>query len=151
GAPGGQDGAARGAGSRMDTPPAYVLVTDLADLAMVGAAVEQSALVGLDCETTGLDPRADRGRLLALCCDALDGGTVTYLVDCFAVPDPSLLWERLASVPVVGHNLTFDVQFLARLGFVPGACRDTLLMSQVLYAGDGSVRSHKLADCCQRE
>jgi DNA polymerase I-like protein with 3'-5' exonuclease and polymerase domains len=150
GAAGGDDGAAPGAGSPMDTPSAYVLVTHAADLAMVATAVEQSALVGLDCETTGLDPRADRVRLLALCCDALDGGTATYLVDCFAVADLSALWEQLSSVPVVGHNLAFDLQFLARLGFEPGPCRDTMLMSQVLHAGERGLK-HSLAACCARE
>src|SRR3954468_24327726 len=128
----------------------YVLVADPADLPMVATAVEQTALVGLDTETTALDPRAGRVRLLSLACDTIDGGTCAYLVDCFAA-DPAPLWEALAGRPVVGHNLAFDLQFLARLGFEPGAVRDTLLMSQVLYAGDRSIKSHKLADCCRRE
>jgi DNA polymerase-1 len=117
---------------------------------MVSVAVGETALVGLDCETTGLDPRSDRTRLLSLCCDTTDGGTATYVVDCFAV-DPAPLWPALASVPVVGHNLAFDLQFLARLGFEPGECRDTMLMSQVLYAGDRANREHSLAACCRRE
>jgi DNA polymerase-1 len=71
------------------------------------------------------------------------------LVDCFAV-DPAPLWETLAAVPVVGHNLLFDLSFLARLGFQPGACRDTMLMSQALYAGDRKQK-HSLAACCARE
>jgi DNA polymerase-1 len=131
--------------------PAFVLVTDPADLPMVASAVGESSVVGLDCETTGLDPRTDRVRLLSLACDTTDGGTVTYLIDCFAVKGLAPLWESLAAVPVVGHNLAFDLQFLARHGFEPGACRDTLLMSQVLYAGDRSIKSHKLAACCERE
>ncbi len=133
----------------MAPPLPYVLVTFPADLPMVVTAVGESALVGLDVETTSLDPRAGRVRLLSLCCDTTDGGTVTYMVDCFAV-DPAPLWEALSGVPVVGHNLTFDLQFLTRLGFEPGACRDTLLMSQVLHAGDRSAR-HTLAACCERE
>jgi DNA polymerase-1 len=133
----------------MDTPATYVLVTDPDGLPMVVTAVGKSAVVGLDTETTGLDPRADRVRLLALCCDTTDGGTVVYLVDCFAV-DPAPLWDALAAVPVVGHNLLFDLQFLARLGFEPEECRDTLLMSQVLYAGDRGLK-HSLAACCARE
>jgi hypothetical protein len=135
----------------VDAAPSYVLVTDAANLPMVATAVEQSTLVGLDTETTGLDPRSDRVRLLSVCCDTTDGGTVTYVIDAFALPDLTPLWEALSSVSGVGHNLLFDLQFLARLGFEPGECRDTLLMSQVLYAGDRSVKSHKLADCCQRE
>jgi DNA polymerase-1 len=117
---------------------------------MVLTAVEQSCRIGLDTETTGLDPRTDRLRLLTLACDTIDGGTAVYLVDLFVV-DAKPLWQVLATAPIVGHNLAFDLQFLARLGFVPGECRDTLLMSQVLHAGDPAARGHKLADCCQRE
>src|SRR5262249_30537398 len=96
------------------------------------------------------DPRADRLRLLSLACDNVDGGTTVYLVDGFAVADLSPLWAALASVPVVGHNLVFDLQFLGRLGYEPGACRDTMLMSQVLHARDRAAR-HTLAACCGRE
>jgi DNA polymerase-1 len=134
----------------IDTAP-YTLIANPADLAMVVTAVGESALVGLDTETTGLDPRTDRVRLLSLACDTIDGGTVVYVVDCFAVPDLSPLWEPLGAATVVGHNLSFDLPFLAKLGFAVGICRDTLLMSQVLHAGNREVRSHKLADSCSRE
>jgi DNA polymerase-1 len=131
------------------TSSSGLLVTDPAALPAVIQAVHESPLVGVDCETTGLDPRSDRVRLLTLTCDTTDGGTVTYVVDCFAV-DPAPLWPALAAVPIVGHNLSFDLQFLARHGFEPGECRDTMLMSQVLYAGERGLR-HRLADCCERE
>jgi DNA polymerase-1 len=134
---------------RSSVIPEAVLVTHAADLPRVATAIAASALVGLDIETTGLDPRCDRVRLLSLCCDTTDGGAATYVVDCFAV-DPAPLWAALASVTVVGHNLLFDLQFLARLGFEPGACRDTLLESQVLHAGERGLR-HALAACCERE
>jgi DNA polymerase III epsilon subunit-like protein len=135
-----------------DTPPdtlPYLLVTRPSDLALVATAIEQSTLVGLDIETSGLNPRTDRIRLLSLCCDTPDGGALTFLVDCLTI-DPSPLWDALAAVPVVGHNLLFDLSFLARLGFQPGACRDTMLMSRVLFAGDRKQK-HALADCCRRE
>jgi DNA polymerase I-like protein with 3'-5' exonuclease and polymerase domains len=129
---------------------AVVNITDPAQLPAVASAVGDSTLVGLDIETTGLNPRTDRARLLTLACDTVDGGIAIYIVDLFAL-DPAPLWEALSSVPIVGHNLQFDLGFLARLGFVPGVCHDTLLASQLLHAGDPAVRGHKLADCCQRE
>src|SRR5262249_15641554 len=49
-----------------------------------------------------------------------------------------------------GHNLLFDIQFLAGLGFAPGETRDTMLMSQVLHAGERGLK-HTLDACCHRE
>src|SRR4051794_36791691 len=132
----------------------YLSVRSADDLQAVVNAVAESRCVGLDCETTGLDPRADRLRLLSLDCETIDGGRFAYLVDCFAC-DPRPLWEPLAAAEVVIHHAAFDLGFLGRLGFVPGRVRDTLLTSQVLYAG-GHTRGvaplrHGLKDCCRRE
>jgi DNA polymerase-1 len=118
----------------------------------VAAAVEESAAVGLDLETTGLDPRRDRVRVLSLATDTNDGGVFCYLVDVFALPAEALgsLWEGLARKPLVLHNALFDLRFLDRLGFTPGpAVRDTMLVSRVLYAG--ARERHGLADCVKRE
>src|SRR5262249_42681192 len=81
---------------------AYRVVRDPADLSMVLAALDESVRVGIDCETTGLDPRTDRVRLLSL---ATDRGV--YVLDCFAV-DPRPLFGPLAALPLLGHNLLFD-------------------------------------------
>jgi hypothetical protein len=59
----------------------HLLIDSAADLALAVNAVAESSWVGLDTETTGLDPRADRLRLLALDCDTVDGGRMTYVVD----------------------------------------------------------------------
>jgi DNA polymerase I-like protein with 3'-5' exonuclease and polymerase domains len=128
--------------------PAHVLVTDRAGLEMAAAAVDNTGLVGLDLETTGLDRRTDRVRLLSLACDTIDGGTVAYLVDCFAV-DPAPLWDLLADKELVLHNAAFDLAFLARLGFTPaGRVRDTMLLAQLLTAG--TAERVTLAACCRR-
>ncbi|HKB03221.1 MAG TPA: DNA polymerase [Gemmataceae bacterium] len=132
----------------------YLLIRTADDLSLVVNAVAESRLVGLDCETTGLDSRADRLRLLSLDCETVDGGRFTYLVDALSV-DPVSLWPALAEVEVVAHNAAFDLAFLARRGFEPGKVHDTLLMSHVLYAsartkGTAPVR-HGLKECCQRE
>jgi DNA polymerase-1 len=128
--------------------PLYRLIRDPAVLAAVATALDDTALVGLDLETTGLDPRADRVRLLSLALDTIDGGTFTYLVDCFAV-DPSPLWEVLVGKELVLHNAAFDLAFLARLGFTPaGKVRDTMLLAQLLMAG--TLERVTLSACCQR-
>src|SRR5262249_40868312 len=131
--------------------PPYLLV-DRADLLpAVLAALEHTDLVGLDTETTGLNPRKHRVRLLSLACDTSDGGSFAYLVDCFKL-DPSPLLEALAGKVLVIHNADFDLAFLGRLGFVPsGPVHDTLLYSRLLHAGKGWGTKHDLAACVERE
>jgi DNA polymerase-1 len=127
-----------------------LVVKDHADVAMVASALDGAAEVGLDLETTGLDPRRDCVRLLSLSLGTIDGGRFAYLVDCFAV-DPSPLWERLAEKDLVLHNGAFDLGFLATLGFTPaGKLHDTLLMARMLEAGSPHFHSCTLAACCQR-
>jgi DNA polymerase-1 len=128
--------------------PPFVLIRDRAGLETVAATIDGTGFVGLDLETTGLDSRGDRIRLLSVSLDTIDGGRFAYLVDCFAV-DPSPLWEALAAKELILHNAAFDLRFLTRQGFVPGVLHDTMLLSQVLYAGTND--RHNLAACCERE
>jgi DNA polymerase-1 len=133
------------------SPPAprHVLVADPADLEMVARALDDTGLVALDLETTGLDPRKDRVRLLSLGLDTIDGGQLAYLVDCFHV-DPAALFELLAEKELVCHNAAFELRFLAGLGFIPGApVHDTMLLSQLLAAG--TFDRVNLAACCERQ
>jgi hypothetical protein len=94
----------------------FLLVADAEGLGTVRLALAETALVGLDIETTGLDPRSDRVRLLTLDCDTTDGGRFSYLIDCFAV-DPRPLFDVLAERQLIAHSAVFDLAFLARLGF----------------------------------
>jgi hypothetical protein len=95
-------------------PAAYTLITDGADLPAVVQAIQESPLVGLDTETTGLNPRTDRVRLLQLAVVTDSGAVTTFLIDCFVV-DPRPLFPALSSVPVVCHNAAFDLGFLIDL------------------------------------
>jgi DNA polymerase-1 len=122
---------------------AYQLIRNHSEVATVLQALDESDLIGLDLETTGLNPRTDRIRLLSL---ATDRGA--FLLDCFSI-DPRSLWEILAEKTLIAHNAAFDLGFLAVQGFSPGSVRDTLLLSQLVYAG--RRESHKLVDCVQRE
>src|SRR5262249_39047527 len=51
------------------------------------------------------------------------------------------VWDELAEKEIIAHNAAFDLGFLARLGFVPGArVHDTLLMARLLAAGTREAR-----------
>jgi hypothetical protein len=86
-----------------DQSPLYLLVDTAAGLDMIVTALDNTDLVALDLETTGLDPRTDRVRLLSLATDTIDGGTFSYLVDAFQV-DPSPLWEALTGKELVASR-----------------------------------------------
>ncbi|HKB38709.1 MAG TPA: DNA polymerase [Gemmataceae bacterium] len=137
--------------SPQPTPPvAYRLINSADDLPTVAAAIKESRLVGIDLETTGLDARRDRARLLSVAADTIAGEAFAYLVDCFHV-DPRPLFGLLAERPLVGHNLQFDLTFLARLGFEPGAVHDTMLLSQLLHGPRKGRGFHSLAQTAERE
>jgi DNA polymerase-1 len=129
--------------------PPYLYITDPGQLPTVLTAIEESRIIGLDLETTGLDPRADRVRLLSLSCDTTDGGRFVYLVDCFVV-DPAPVLAVLPDREIVGHHLLFDLQFLLALGFVPGTVHDTMILAKLLLASDRGDYRVRLQDCCER-
>jgi DNA polymerase-1 len=129
----------------------YTLVTDQAGLVAVVEAIKASSLIPLDTETTGRNPREDRLCLLSV---APEGTDHVYLINCRTV-SPVPLWKVLKNKTVVGHNLAFDLPFLATRGFrEAGGYADTLLMSQVLEAakpqiGEARIR-HDLASLAKR-
>jgi DNA polymerase-1 len=128
----------------------YSLVRDAAGLPAVIRAVAGADLTGLDTETTGLDPRRDRVRLLQL---APGTGGPVFIIDLFAIGPAALapLWRALEGRPVVGHNLAFDLSFLVRLGFTSGPVADTMLMSLLLDGPRRPKGYHSLEQLAQRE
>jgi DNA polymerase I-like protein with 3'-5' exonuclease and polymerase domains len=135
---------------RSPAPAGYVLVRDPSGLAPALAACDESVRVAVDTETTGLDARAARVRLLQLAPDK--EGTV-YLLDLFALPAGALapLWEVLRKKRLVGHNLLFDLPFLSPLGLEPGEVSDTLILSQLLHGPRKGRGFHGLARVAERE
>jgi DNA polymerase I len=127
------------------------LITTQDQLAAVIADLKDVALVALDLETTGLNPHKDSIRLLSIATE-----DAAYIVDCRSV-DPARLFPIFAEATVVAHNALFDLGFLSSLGFVPGEVADTMLLSQLLYAGSKveplkrGQTSHSLDSVVKRE
>jgi DNA polymerase-1 len=123
-----------------------------ADIPALVEEIEAAEVVGLDLETTGLDPRRHRIRLLSA---ATARGA--WVVDLFAEDSESVL-AALKQKPLVIHNAAFDLGFLHDLGYEhEGKVIDTMIMSQLLHAGadlpplKGNRSSHALDAVCQRE
>ena len=91
-----------------------------------------------DIETTGLNPRTDRIRLIG----HTGGGT-----GCHESPDPLKSVLADPTVAKVFHNAPFDVTFLHLKGFPVVNYEDTMLMAQVLSNNQGW---HRLEDCCKK-
>jgi DNA polymerase-1 len=111
----------------------YSLVTDSADLESVAEAFREAKCIGLDTETTALNPREGRVRLLQI-----SGGERTFVVDLFRVGDISSLRGILEEGPTkIGHNLKFDYAFLyVEHGVELSPLFDTMLAAQLLSGGE---------------
>jgi DNA polymerase I-like protein with 3'-5' exonuclease and polymerase domains len=129
--------------------PSYDLITNARALDAVLDDVASHAIVGLDTETTGLDPFTSRVRLLQLSTPSR-----TYVVDCFAfeaLGNAKLRALLEAPRPIkVLHNAKFDARMLERHGDVRlNGVFDTYLASQVVSAG-ASGTSHSLKAVAER-
>ncbi len=102
------------------------------------AVNDNRIIVATDIETTGLNPRTDRIRLIGYAGDE---------AGCHESPEP--LKDALADPTVVKifHNAPFDVTFLQQKGFPVTNYVCTMLMSQVLTNNQGR---HKLSDLCKQ-
>jgi DNA polymerase I len=128
----------------------YQLVTGAADLQAVCEEMSGLQTVGLDTETTELDPYKGELRLIQLATSP----TAVKIIDLRRFPNPKenpdldCLRDLLqAQRPTkVLHNAKFDMKWLRlHLGTEIGGVFDTLLASQILAAGDTDKR-HNLGD-----
>lgn len=133
----------------------YQLVRSDQELARACEELSHSAVVGLDTETTELDPRNGIVRLLQL-----SNGDRTYVFDLLPFTENGDLRSHTALAPLrdllandrqikVLHNAKFDAKWISHhLGCELGKCFDTYLASILIAAGD-SDRRHSLADVAQ--
>jgi hypothetical protein len=115
-----------------EPPP---LITTEHELRSVTEQIRSAEVIGIDLETTGLNPRMDRVRLISL--STAEG---SWLIDCFEV-DPHPLFEVLGQKKLVMHNGQFDIGFMSVMGFEfeEGAeVLDTILISQLLEDKEGT-------------
>lgn len=118
----------------------YKLITKVDELAQVVAAIGAAPAVGLDTETTGLDPHTSRLRLLQLATPA-----TTFIIDLFRFEPQQLapIWPLLsAPQPIkIAHNAKFDAKFLLRhCGVRLSGIYDTYLASVLVSAGNEADR-----------
>src|SRR6267378_4663525 len=120
----------------------YQIVKTEEQLRQAVEYLEKHAVVGLDTETTDLDPYNSRLRLIQL---ATPDGVRIIDLDSFANGDlekheafTSLKGLLAAPRPIkIAHNAKFDAKFIKhKLGVDLGGLFDTLLASQLVSAGD---------------
>lgn len=128
--------------------PAYAVVTEPEALARLLPQLYAAPRLGVDTETTGLDPLTDRLRLLQL---ATTDRVV--VVDLATVPLPMLAALFTQEREWLVHNGLFDVRFATAAGLQwSGRLFDTMLMSQLLGAGtpEGNLGQSGLGAVVQR-
>jgi DNA polymerase I len=123
-------------------PTKYHVIRSEEQLRTAVADLEQQPVIGLDTETTDLDPHTARLRLIQL---AGPNGVSIIDLDAFANRDRAVngafaSLQRLLSAPrpiKIAHNAKFDAKFIKHnLGVDLGGLFDTLLASQLVSAGD---------------
>lgn len=118
----------------------YQLITTAESLPQIAAELRAQPVIGLDTETTGLDPHTSKLRLLQLATP-----DKSYIFDCFRLQPGEMapLFEIIAAEqPIkIAHNAKFDWKFLRRhLGVRMNGIFDTYLASVLIAAGDENTR-----------
>lgn len=131
----------------------YKLITNAEDLRFAVEELFRHQVIGLDTETTDLDPYRGKLRLVQL-----STPEQVFIFDIFAFNDAKVNEELIplrdvlsAHRPVkIAHNAKFDAKWLRHhLGVDVGGLFDTLLASQIISAGDSDDR-HSLASAVSR-
>ncbi|MDP6063896.1 MAG: hypothetical protein QGI49_03800, partial [SAR202 cluster bacterium] len=109
-------------------PPVHY-ISDIEHARRVVAELMAESVIGLDIETTGLDPLLDKIRLVQLACPG-----ATYVIDAYHVPMDVLTPVLNGGPAKIAHNAKFDAGFLyeAPGGVMPEPLYDTMLADQVV-------------------
>jgi len=110
----------------------YVVAADKAVPVLAELLLQQP--LGLDIETTGLDPLQHRIRLLQLACRS--GRVVVF--DLFRLP--AELFGGLSKARLVAHNAVFEYAFLAVAGIRLELLHDSMLMYRTLHGHTASLQ-----------
>jgi len=119
----------------------YRLITGADELPQIADDLRAQAAIGLDTETTGLDPHTSKLRLLQLATPQ-----TSYVVDCFRLSPEQLrpLSDVIAAAaPLkIAHNAKFDAKFLMKHlgGLRINSIFDTYLASALISAGNEAER-----------
>lgn len=118
----------------------YRLISSVGELPQIAADLRAQTAIGLDTETTGLDPHTSKLRLLQLATPQ-----TSYIIDCFRFQPEQIapLLEIIAAdQPVkIAHNAKFDAKFLMKhCGVRLSGIFDTYLASVLIGAGDENIR-----------
>lgn len=122
-------------GSDSDVDVSWTLISDNPTLQNQLPRLQSASVLGIDCETTGLDPHTNQIRLIQI---AVPNQPV-IIIDLFKISkvDSFFIQQVLSgSVLKVFHNGKFDWQFLTQAGLQPkGPFFDTQIAYRVLTAG----------------
>src|SRR6266478_5167702 len=133
----------------------YKIITNPAELRLAVAELETRQAIGLDTETTELDPYLGRLRLIQLASAAgvyiidLNSFSEGDMKQCEALAPLRQLFSSPRPIKIA-HNSKFDAKFIKyNLGVDLVGVFDTLLASQLVSAGDIEER-HGLAAITER-
>ncbi len=101
----------------------YEYVTDRLTLRDVISSLSKSPILYIDTETTDRDIRLIQ----------VGNDEDIFVIDLFEVPEGvEIIRGLLKDRGIVGHNLKFDLKYLAKYGIFPLATFDTMIASQLL-------------------
>jgi DNA polymerase I len=118
----------------------FLLINNINDIALYERELLNATVIGIDTETTGLDPHKDKIRLIQLAVEGLP----VFIIDCFTfLPEGLPIIKKLITSKAVKvfQNAKFDLQFLMALEIPPPAVLfDTMLAALLLRSSDGPQR-----------